>query len=302
MLARRTFVIAILSALVLVTSCTLDILPKSSTKVHIVGVALDYRNVGSTLQGTINDVSEFVTAYEWYLDRAGIPYEEHLLIQTGEQPDIHASDYPNGENLTSLLNSLEVGQDDLILFIYSGHGAYDTQVQQSALVLGATETEMLPFYYVDDLFRLLDGKGCQAVAILDCCNSGGLAENDWYDKKLFVSAFDGLFEKQQYKGLHVATASAEDQLSYEYISANGEYHGAFTAALLEEMGWTHLSVVTRTIEAGGESIAVRGGIEIPLKGRITLDDFFMSAIKNMDTSRQTPQRNKTITDLVFIPG
>lgn len=294
------FLLIASTVVILASSCRLDILPKTDTTVHIIGVALDYYNVGSNLRGTINDVTEFITAYEYYLDRAGIDYREKFFIQKGETPDMTHEDYPSEENITSYIRNLNVDDDDLILFVYSGHGTYDTQRGEAAIVLGASETEMLPLYYVDDLFSLLDSKGCQALAVMDNCNSGGLAD-DWYEKEMFVSSFKSLFEKTRYLGLHVITASAEDELSYEFVSGNGEYHGAFTSYLLDFMGWYHSDNISRTVTSCGNTIEVHGTMAYPLTETMELEDFFLSAITDMDKSRQHPQINKTNSDLVFIP-
>ena len=283
----------------LASSCSIDILPKNETEVHIIGVALDYFNVGSNLQGTINDVTEFITAYEYYLDRAGIAYDEQFFIQQGVNPDIHHEEYPDAENITEYIENLEVAEDDLILFVYSGHGTYDPEVEKSAIVLGASETDPLPLFYVDELFDLLDSKGCQAAAVIDCCNSGGMAE-DWYDDNEFVAAFSTLVTGRRYRGLHVITACAVDQLSYEYVTSSGEYHGEFTNALLNCMGWAHASVVARTIDVAGETVVVRGSMITPLTQPMSFREFYLTAITDMDQSIQNPQTNRTTSDLLFI--
>lgn len=296
----------ILLAVILIpvaTSCSLrlDILPDKATKVHIVAVALDYRNIGSTLQGTINDVTEFVTAYEYHLEQAGIPYEETLLLQYGETPDMTRDDYPAPDNLTRALEDIEAGPDDLILFVYSGHGTWDEEVGGSAIVLAQTEDEMLPLFPARRLYELLDSKGCQAIAVIDCCNSGGM-NGDWYDAHALAASFTSLVDDIGYKGVGVITACAEDELSYEYITDGGQYHGAFTAELLEYMGWVHSDTVARYVDAGGTPLAVHGTLAYPRSQRMTLSDFFLGAVTDMDKSRQHPEKNRTTADLVFLPG
>ena len=292
--------VLLLCTLVLGSSCQLDILPKSDTTVHIIGVALDYYNVGANLNGTIRDVTEFITAYEYYLDRAGINYQEKYFIQKGETPDMSHEEYPSADNVRSYIRNLDVSSEDLILFVYSGHGTYDTQKEKAAIVLAATEEEMLPLFYVDELFDLLDSKGCQALAVMDNCNSGGMAEN-WDKKDMLSGAFESLFEKTKYKGLHVITASSEDELSYEFGSGNGETHGAFTYQLLNYMGWFHSDYVFKTISSCGNEISVHGVMSAPRQNRMLLKDFYLYAISGMDKTRQHPQINKTNSDLVFLP-
>ncbi|MGA7386032.1 MAG: caspase family protein, partial [Methylocella sp.] len=134
---------------------------------------------------------------------------------------------PSQEVLTDLEQvSGDLGQDDTLLFYYSGHGKLRGNelclVSNESITtsLGATSirTRLVLEYLQGSLAR-------RRILILDCCHSGAIAS--FYKTVDSKSALDGLADSF---GSYILTGSTAIQLAEE---REKEGHGVFTKALID---------------------------------------------------------------------
>lgn len=137
--------------------------------------------------------------------------------------------------------------NDVSYIYYSGHGSYNSQLEESALEL---ISEPL---YASELKSYLDKIKGKKVLIIDACESGGFISRDMNDfndnfSVGFLKAFKEKpsqigslvdFRDYPYK---VITAASKNELSYEYSNhkplENGMwYYGLFTRHLTEGSGF-----------------------------------------------------------------
>lgn len=150
------------------------------------------------------------------------------------------------ENLISI-NFNEATDNDVSYVYYSGHGSYDSTLEESALEL---MTEPLHTTALKSYLDKIKGK---KVLIIDACESGGfISRNNDNNNTNFAIGFMKAFKEDQsnitslsdfrdypYK---VITATSKTELSYEYSSdkplENGMwYYGLFTSHLTKGSGF-----------------------------------------------------------------
>ena len=148
------------------------------------------------------------------------------------------------DQIYGLISSVFAGADanDVSLFYFSGHGAYDNDTGTAYLVdinhYGISSWELR--YALDQV------PGVKYV-FLDTCHSGGFIAKDIKSKdtsfspEQFVNAFTSSFAGGRVlnsEGYFVIAASRSDQYSWE-VTINGTRAGLFTYYLLESMGWSY---------------------------------------------------------------
>jgi hypothetical protein len=165
------------------------------------------------LRFTQNDARELAKVLE---DQETCGFETRLYLNR-----------PSQEVLTSLEQvSGELGQDDTLLFYYSGHGRLRGNelclVSNESITksLGATSirTRLLLEYIQGSLAR-------RRILILDCCHSGAIARD--YKAVDSKSALDGLANSF---GSYILTASTSIELAEE---REKDGHGVFTKTLID---------------------------------------------------------------------
>lgn len=157
-----------------------------------------------------------------------------------------------GENfkftyLRDMLDSIKVGEDDVILFHYSGHGFRFDDQQDSFPQLSLCSNEFMDFMdnnYValSDIHKVLDAKKARLCLVLaDCCNSkagvpvpiapNSLMKRDRtnYDK----SRIEELFLRA--KGSIISTAASPGEVSWCDMQG-GMFTNAFLQSLRNEIG------------------------------------------------------------------
>lgn len=298
----------LLSVALLISSCSFDIIPNRAGEVFIIGVALDYEHMNVGINGTIDDVIELAAAYEAYLDRAGIPYTEKYFLQSGSSPDTEGEEYPSIENVTEYIEFLQCDKDDLVVFIFSGHGD-DKLTGVPCLLFGSSPTSSpLPLYPMTDLFELLQSRNCQSLAVIDACYSGGAAIN-WTNNLL--TCVGEMFRRNPAYGVNVMAAARsfeESHFSNGFFDSE-ESHGIFTYYLLEEMGWHHVDHERRTVESNGVTYTVYGSPSQILPSGTTMNEIYQMVISNEDRIELMDRRNYTeipiinkgMSNLVMIP-
>ena len=118
------------------------------------------------------------------------------------------------------------------------------------------KNEMYTELPMDLLFRILDAKDCRAVALIDACYSGAVADegmtvtDDWN-----AAISSTLLNAKSYRRLSVLASSTAYQVSRlgaVPVDGSTERHSYFTIDLLYTMGWKHSLNVTTTNSRGEE--------------------------------------------------
>ena len=120
------------------------------------------------------------------------------------------------------------GQDDLILFYFSGHGKLAQDGSVSLVLNDTKENRLHSTGLLDDQLRVLfnASRARQRVIILDCCYSGAVGEEGF--KRASGDAVEAM--AHQIKGTFVLAASTKFQPAMECAETRGS---AFTSCLVE---------------------------------------------------------------------
>jgi hypothetical protein len=127
------------------------------------------------------------------------------------------------ENLTA-----ESGQEDLILFYFSGHGKLARDGSVSLVLNDTKEDRLLSTGLLGDQLRLMfnTSRARQRVIILDCCYAGAVGDEGF--KRASGDAVEAM--AQQFNGTFVLTASTKFQPAMECKETEGS---VFTSCLVE---------------------------------------------------------------------
>lgn len=110
---------------------------------------------------------------------------------------------------------------------------------------------------MDLLFRVMDGKDCRAVALIDCCYAGALADEGAHFKDGWDRAISStLMKAKSYRRLSVLASSTAYQVSgigVVPVRGGTERHSLFTRDLLYAFGWTH-SLTEHTYGSWGDEV------------------------------------------------
>lgn len=146
-------------------------------------------------------------------------------------------------SLMDILNNLRTGNDDVVLFYYSGHGVRSTQdaSEYPQMCMGSRyDSDFVPLEYV--LQRLNDQPARLKIVFGDCCNSTapGVTSKEQPSKgvtvlsKAPVNAYTNLF--MNYHGSIIASGSQKGEnsltISYKDGSPAG---GTFTVMFLQTL-------------------------------------------------------------------
>lgn len=167
-------------------------------KALIVGIN-DYTE-GNQLRGSENDAVAVTEMLSFNADDR----RNFTIIQP--QKDIKT-----GTGLMSEIEELFYGntETDVALFYFSGHGGYDSDVNDGFIVL----SDCIPVYMKDILDIVNNSKCRNRVVVLDSCFSGAMGN---------ITSTATLNE-----GVTILSASKSDEYSFD-----GPEHGVFTALLL----------------------------------------------------------------------
>lgn len=266
----------------LLFSCSFNKKP-SGAKVYVVALGLCYPLMsGNYLSAPVSDVVEFTEFYKSCLDTKGIDYEIYYMLDYGTsislESDVTSPYYPTTTNLISVLQEINTKctKNDLLVFLYSGHGKESENREWSAkdngaLCLRHVEQEEnrytlysqdIEYFYLDDLVSILKDMPLTKAMILDSCFSGSLVGSiidsegageslgsngsDYTGQNtVYKIAFDSL---QNVSSFGVVTASRANEVSLEIGPLFGssseslfgaENHGFLFGNLLVGLGYTH---------------------------------------------------------------
>jgi hypothetical protein len=121
-------------------------------------------------QSVETDLNLVYPEFQNYAKRLGIAFKSHLISGY----DVSA------ENVTKEIQNLKVGKNDVVVFVYSGHGfRFDNDTDPYPRMLltydELTEdyvVENQPYLAVSDVYDAITKKGARLTIVLsDCCNS-----------------------------------------------------------------------------------------------------------------------------------
>ncbi|HHT81510.1 MAG TPA: hypothetical protein GXZ69_09735 [Spirochaetales bacterium] len=292
---KKILMILTLFSLLLIISCELSMEAPKAGDVHYINVGIDYKNNGVTnidvtdnLNGTVNDAKELFDALGAVIGKSKRKADGFLMVQEGNSPaNFLDPDYPSLTNVKKYLEELEATDKDLTIFTYSGHGIKET----GHLVLAYTGSK---YETLDPrtLLSWMDAIPGKKLVILDSCFSGMAVEgspsstntvlNNSISKFFETYHSSGKYEKPD---LYVLSASAHTdsyEMDFDPLGDKPHYHGIFTYALLEGLGWNHAN---NSPDNAGSPPAATGG-------NITVDSLFKYVKKN----QAIPSRMKLLSN------
>lgn len=292
---KKILMILTLLSLLLIISCELSMEDPKAGDVHYINVGIDYKNNGVTnidvtdnLNGTVNDAKELFDALGAVIGKSKRKADGFLMVQEGNSPaNFSDPDYPSLTNVKKYLEELEATDKDLTIFTYSGHGIKET----GHLVLAYTGSK---YETLDPatLLSWMDAIPGKKLVILDSCFSGMAVEgspsstntvlNNSISKFFETYHSSGKYEKPD---LYVLSASAHTdsyEMDFDPLGDKPHYHGIFTYALLEGLGWNHAN---NSPDNAGSPPAATGG-------NITVDSLFKYVKKN----QAIPSRMKLLSN------
>lgn len=314
---KRLFLIVIsVMLLTVLCSCELSCDPPAQGKIHILVYGNDYAGTDSKLFKTIPDAIEVGNALIMLSEKAGYEYGNTYDITYLVGPStkynhlaIKEDDIINDVSKATLLDKLTLmnqsdsfSDSDLTIIYFSCHGKSDYSVNEKVsyftdtsvhCFLAANETSSYGSKYVllklSDLKKQIELIPGTKVVISDFCFSGGFVQSD------FVSVTSGEYsgisstELLEYTNLinespsvYFLSAARYNQKSYE----DKPYHGNFTTALLDGLGWDDIS--RELIRPAAEK-----------NGCITLFNLYKYTVKHDDEARQTPMTSGGSNDIIL---
>lgn len=261
--------------LFLPASCALD--PGTPARAFVICVGLDYSGTRvNELIGTRDDALETAVCLgSLYRSRGMETQVEYLTSCTAE-------------DVKALLESLDPGQNDFLVFYWSGHGHRNSRGM--FLVCYPYADETYSRLYMCDLVSFAESLPCPSLILLDCCYAG-CAEDG------FEFSFTG--DRNLRKSAVVASC-AEDELSLMThivtVEGTSQAHSVFTVALLEVLGWNHSIDITTTLGS-----LTAGGFVAPDPGRISAAELGNRIINKLGERSQNPVFGRTDVPVFIVP-
>lgn len=305
--------IAIVSSLMILSSCDIDIAAQKDARVHIIAVALDYADTMgvNTLSGTVSDALEVSQCLAQIYESRGVPYTLTRLIQKGENANMNGDGYPSADNIRRTLESLQVTRNDLVIFYYSGHGTtvdIEDEMSESLLVTGKTsEDEFYSTFSMWELIDRLEALPCQSLVLIDACYSGnGMDAVDEIREEGFLQGLSQMFQKKDLRNCEVFAACQKGTLSYVDSSFTDEQglsdpHSDFTLSLLEALGWRHSTLYRSHAYCNGQLLEINGICSWPPDGMTTME-LWQEVMGGWDLSTQMPVHSLSHMDVHIVPS
>jgi Caspase domain len=186
-----------------------------------------------------------------------ISYDKHL---------ISGSSFTK-QNLLTELDNLNIGSNDIVMFVYRGHGFRWSDQGSEYPTLALTRSQSIPVstdnsVLLDDVYNSIIKKGARLNLVMaDCCNSD-IGVNQWSnDNYLYMQSnasaqYDRLYDLFiNRKGNLLFAASKKGEVSWTNSVYGGFFTTSFLQALVEEISymktsessWINLVTNTRTI-------------------------------------------------------
>ncbi len=277
-------------------SCSLSpVSLAGNSVVHVISVGLNYeKSAVTTLYGAPHDASEIAACLYSIYSEKGLPVAVNLIVPDGGDG--------SAAGIEKLVRETVAGEEDLLVFYFSGHGSVDSK----GFFLAADETEESPMYsrlYVESLIEAVKEKSCPSVLILDSCYSGSAEIGNTYTSTI-EDALKNIFEETPTLKVALICSSEPEQVSYmsSLLNEDGqiEKHSLFTMRVLEVLGWVHSSSAQTEIKIDGEIKKVFGyqGRKV---GKTSVRELYEACLTGWESERQRPLTNRTSVPVLLIP-
>lgn len=266
-------------------ACNPNPADSAKPKVYIISVGITYGGSqyyqgdipkDMVLGGTVEDATEFATAYTSLLKERGIESELIYMLQNDpesewnpDDPTHFSANFPTVENFKNKIAYIagKATENDLFVLFFSGHGAgnvTDTSPSRSdergpCFVSFEEDTYHVEVLQYEDLLTELKAIKGRKALLFDCCHSGNI--NTPEDEAAYWNNILG--EHGLYDSTAVLTAARYTEYSWsDGESFDGETHGWFTGnVLMYSFGWSHsLSETAATIAVNSEHVTDSSGV------------------------------------------
>lgn len=221
---------------------------------HLIAAA--NTNVSDIGQACKVDLSHVENEFRGIAKAVGLGYDQQVV----------AGDNYGKQQLADVIDNLEPGSNDVVVFVYSGHGFrfqdqkdYYPNMDMSSTSYDKATENYIPF---SDVYKAISEKGARLNIVLsDCCNNTVNANRPVVNTNSLYSRSNNSFDKNKLrklflrsKGDLVATAASPGQFSW--CGANG---GFFLMSFIESL---------------------RDGVSVLSKDQPSWDDIVKDAIAN----------------------
>lgn len=322
----RKILLVLTLSLLLFVSCQpeVDLSGANNAQVHIVAVALDYRNAfledtsmfGSSgiLKGTVYDTVELAYCLSDIYNETGIKHDVHYMVAYGASASEKFTDnYPSADNILRTIKDLRTSPQDLVIFIFAGHA--DAPYNEEAFFCAGKveDGEIYSKLLMKDVYGALEEKNCSCIAILDTCYAGSLLSWD-QTQQYMDQAVTKFLNQDEFSNISILASSQAYETSHyelEKYNAQSQEHGYFTLGLLDVLGWNHdiNGDHKRFLCTGDSGVAINGYVEKVPKS-MTVEDLYkgvkdrwsdLTAQATAGAKYQEPTRSFTHSLFVPIP-
>ena len=275
------------SVAIILTSCDADIAAKR--QIYLISVTSDYRDQTSAVLNTTNHdqyglVRQILTlddtasatlflsfsGYRYILSNTKSSYilpDEENITKTALDVLPHRMQNWNSRDVLNAIEEIteKAGENDLIIFQYSGHGAEKTGEMILSFEAQGNAVTITDSISSSEILNAFSASKALTLLIMDSCYSGSyIKENVIADGNVFkndnnkeyltsVDYFEGIgrafsilrsSEKRMNPNIYVLSASSEEQTSwdcdpniYKIGTKSYEKFGGFTFYLLKALGY-----------------------------------------------------------------
>lgn len=190
------------------------------------------------------------------------------------------------ESFGNLIDDIQIDENDLIIFYFSGHGQIDTG---NFLLQSSKASDDLEYLSIDDFYIEFSTLDATKLIIADSCYSGNLIKEDDCTTNIISTAYNDRFSTiykkfvdyntKNYNSTFVLTSALADQKSYPIKTNDFHNNSIFTFYFLKSLGYEFSSDI-------GE---INDYIPCEYNSLINLDSVYKYITKNID--KEFPQVN-----------
>ena len=210
-----------------------------NSRLHLIMVAnTRVSDIGASCE---NDKNKVVREFENISDALGIPLEQHLVIE----------DRYSKEILMQTIRTINANKNDIIVFIYTGHGfRWQNQVSEYPMIdltySNYQQVDEETSMNLDEVHDLLIKKGARLTLVLgDCCNSsvgrssraGASSLASRPNERSRMDRLRTLFLEME--GHIIAAAAQPDETACGNAQTGGYFLNSFFSALHKETSYLY---------------------------------------------------------------
>lgn len=224
-------------------------------KLHLIMVAnTRVSDIGASCE---NDKNKVVREFENISEALGIPLEQHLVV----------GDEYGKSSLTTTFNELKPGSNDIVVFVYTGHGFRWENQQSEYPMIDLTysqyqRVEENTSMSLEEIYQRLSAKGARLTMVLgDCCNSsvgrtsrsGSASLASRPNERSRLDRLRSLF--METSGQVIAAAAQPNETACGNAQSGGYFINSFFGALHKETSYLYEenpswdAIFSRTMES-----------------------------------------------------